>query len=359
MNQRTGQFNAQLATTLTSLESSLNIDIFQLDVAGFFNDALSNPGKYGFTNVTQPALNGNTVAPNPDEYLFYDDIHPTRVGQRLLGDVASDLLDTHTWVSAQASASWDTAANWDPAEKPQARWIANLVHDSAADRSAVVTASSMVRKLRIGASPGTMTLKIASGATLNAQSLEIGTGGRIATELAAAGEQGKIQVAGAAALNGKLAISLASGFVALPGSSFQVLTFGSRTGDLSIENETGYEGLSFSKTFSSTDLLVTAGALGGDADLNGRVDVNDLGILASNWQLAGNWLAGDFDGSGVVEVNDLGILASHWQSAEMASLGFPAASAPEPSAALSFACACLIVTRASRPCRRGKNGSFC
>jgi Big-like domain-containing protein len=54
--------------------------------------------------------------------------------------------------------------------------------------------------------------------------------------------------------------------------------------------------------------------LAGDADHDRDVDVNDLGILASNWQQSPRTFAqGDFDYSGTVDVNDLGILASQWQ----------------------------------------------
>jgi hypothetical protein len=54
--------------------------------------------------------------------------------------------------------------------------------------------------------------------------------------------------------------------------------------------------------------------LAGDADHDADVDVNDLGILATNWQQSPrSFSQGDFDYSGTVEVNDLGILASRWQ----------------------------------------------
>jgi hypothetical protein len=62
--------------------------------------------------------------------------------------------------------------------------------------------------------------------------------------------------------------------------------------------------------------------LRGDADNDGDVDVNDLGILATNWQQSPRTFSqGDFDYSGTVDVNDLGILATKWQQA------LPAASA--------------------------------
>jgi hypothetical protein len=51
-----------------------------------------------------------------------------------------------------------------------------------------------------------------------------------------------------------------------------------------------------------------------DADHDRDIDVNDLGILASNWQQSPRTFSqGDFDYSGTVDVNDLGLLASAWQ----------------------------------------------
>jgi regulation of enolase protein 1 (concanavalin A-like superfamily) len=70
--------------------------------------------------------------------------------------------------------------------------------------------------------------------------------------------------------------------------------------------------------------------LGGDADHDRDVDVNDLGILATNWQQSPRTFAqGDFDYNGTVDVNDLGILASHWQQTlPTPSAPFTASSAP-------------------------------
>jgi hypothetical protein len=79
----------------------------------------------------------------------------------------------------------------------------------------------------------------------------------------------------------------------------------------------------------------------GDADLNGQVDVADLGVLASNWQSAAAWTGGDFDYSSFVDVADLGLLASNWQAGvgiplgpsfeeALSSVGLPATAVPEP-----------------------------
>jgi T5SS/PEP-CTERM-associated repeat protein len=82
----------------------------------------------------------------------------------------------------------------------------------------------------------------------------------------------------------------------------------------------------------------------GDADLDGDVDVADLGKLATSWQGAAPWTGGDFDYNGTVEVNDLGMLASNWQAGvgsplgpslqeALSALGLPA-SVPEPGGAM-------------------------
>jgi autotransporter-associated beta strand protein len=79
----------------------------------------------------------------------------------------------------------------------------------------------------------------------------------------------------------------------------------------------------------------------GDADLDGDVDVADLGALASAWQSAGLWSGGDFDYNGTVDVNDLGMLASNWQAGvgspsapfdkALDAFGTPLTPIPEPS----------------------------
>jgi predicted outer membrane repeat protein len=55
-------------------------------------------------------------------------------------------------------------------------------------------------------------------------------------------------------------------------------------------------------------------ALAGDANRDRVVDVNDLSILAMNWQGSGKVFSqGDFNYDGKVDAKDLGILSTHWQ----------------------------------------------
>ncbi len=81
----------------------------------------------------------------------------------------------------------------------------------------------------------------------------------------------------------------------------------------------------------------------GDSNLDGQVDVTDLGALATNWQTSNVWSGGDFDYSGFVDVTDLGALATNWQAgvgnplgpgsfdAALAAVGLSGASVPEPA----------------------------
>ena len=69
---------------------SAGFDLSYLDTFGLENAAVANPAAYGFTNVTDPCFDAvaMTVCANPDEYLFWDDFHPTAAGHQLLADAA-------------------------------------------------------------------------------------------------------------------------------------------------------------------------------------------------------------------------------------------------------------------------------
>jgi 3-phytase len=93
LDSLTTQFNTQLVNAESGLESSLGIKIYSLDVNGLFEQVLANPGNFGFTNVTGTAKSGafgapGTVVPNPDQYLFWDPIHPSEAFFRLVGNAA-------------------------------------------------------------------------------------------------------------------------------------------------------------------------------------------------------------------------------------------------------------------------------
>lgn len=72
---------------LSNVVASLNDNrILLVDFFAITNDAVANPASYGFTNVTDRCWSesAGTVCSNADEYLFWDDIHPTTMGHTLL-----------------------------------------------------------------------------------------------------------------------------------------------------------------------------------------------------------------------------------------------------------------------------------
>jgi hypothetical protein len=103
-------------------------------------------------------------------------------------------------------------------------------------------------------------------------------------------------------------------------------------------------------------------AIPGDANLDGMVDIADLGILAANWQQVGIWGTADFNADSVVNIADLGILAANWQAGmNGGGLSFEDALAmfsefrgvtiPEPAMAGMIAAAGIIMLGRRRPIR--------
>src|SRR4029077_4289048 len=64
-------------------------------------------------------------------------------------------------------------------------------------------------------------------------------------------------------------------------------------------------------------LVAVRFTLPGDVNLDGSVDVGDLGIFASSYGLTSgaHWFDGDFTNDGAVDVGDLGILATNYGNA--------------------------------------------
>jgi hypothetical protein len=109
---------------------------------------------------------------------------------------------------------------------------------------------------------------------------------------------------------------------------------------------------------AAKQVAATSFGFPGDANLDGIVDITDLGILATHWQTTGFWTDGDFTNDGLVDISDLGILATNWQ------LGLSSARAvPEPAAMLVAGVCQLFAARlipgasGSRRTRRPVNAS--
>jgi thermolabile hemolysin len=85
-------FNADLAADVTSLRaanSGVKIDV--LDLYSLSNAVIQDPAAYGFTDVTDEGINAGPNA-NLNQYLFWDDVHPTTAGHGYIADAAFSAL---------------------------------------------------------------------------------------------------------------------------------------------------------------------------------------------------------------------------------------------------------------------------
>ena len=95
-------------------------------------------------------------------------------------------------------------------------------------------------------------------------------------------------------------------------------------------------------------------ALPGDANGDGKVDINDLSRVLTNYdQSTGmSWSTGDFNGDGKVDINDLSVVLTNYDKTSGSSAA-GIAPVPEPAgfamlAAVLLPAACAVAGRARR-----------
>ena len=93
--------NALLKAKLDDIQRSFpEIQLVQLDVDAIFQKALTD--KLSFTQFNTPCYNRSTgsVCAQPDQYLFWDAIHPTTAAHRQISEVALQALEHETTAEA-------------------------------------------------------------------------------------------------------------------------------------------------------------------------------------------------------------------------------------------------------------------
>ncbi len=93
LSSLTQQHNQSLRRSLKVLsQQSPDLKIATLDANTLYREAISDPKKFGFTQVTSGCLLGSRPCGHPDQFLFWDDIHPTTKAHRILADGARTAL---------------------------------------------------------------------------------------------------------------------------------------------------------------------------------------------------------------------------------------------------------------------------
>lgn len=86
-------FNSYFSSTIGGLQGALaGSNIRTLDTFALLSSIVANPVAAGLANVTDACFTGTAVCANPGGYLFWDGIHPTAAGHRLIADAAYNVL---------------------------------------------------------------------------------------------------------------------------------------------------------------------------------------------------------------------------------------------------------------------------
>ena len=89
-------FNLGLEGALSGIEGALPVTITRFDVFTLTSTISAVPGVFGLTNSTDacltPEVNKGAICKKPDDYFFWDGIHPTRAGHALIADAILSAL---------------------------------------------------------------------------------------------------------------------------------------------------------------------------------------------------------------------------------------------------------------------------
>lgn len=93
--QQAALFNVDLATRIATLSALPGIDIDQFDIFGLLQYVVANKAQYGLDVVNAACVTPNDppfTCKTPDEYLFWDGIHPTEAGHAIIAAEVRALL---------------------------------------------------------------------------------------------------------------------------------------------------------------------------------------------------------------------------------------------------------------------------
>lgn len=94
LNAITDDFNQLLDIELDVIATELEVTIIEPDFNTITQEIIANPDEFGITNTTDAVLdlNSGTLNGDPDEFLFWDPLHPTTTAVNIIAQEAIDIL---------------------------------------------------------------------------------------------------------------------------------------------------------------------------------------------------------------------------------------------------------------------------
>ncbi|MBE9191803.1 autotransporter domain-containing protein [Gloeocapsopsis crepidinum LEGE 06123] len=104
----TNSHNTNLNTALQGLAANRDVNIIPLDINALFGEVVTDPITYGLTNISDRCL-GNPNCTNPDQFLFWDGIHPSARGHQIISEYATAVILVPQAIIPQADVALSIA----------------------------------------------------------------------------------------------------------------------------------------------------------------------------------------------------------------------------------------------------------
>ncbi|MEN5145150.1 autotransporter domain-containing protein [Brevundimonas diminuta] len=168
-------FNGALLTGLnTTAAARPGTNIIVMDLFKVGDVIAGNPSAFGVSNVTQACFDGATLCSNPDDYFYFDGVHPTAKGHAVIARLSNDYLyygDLGSQTAVLGETTWrhreDALSDSTAALSGREAWAAgtSLSVEALADRTktdargAIAEAKSDGYGVRIALESGTDSLR--------------------------------------------------------------------------------------------------------------------------------------------------------------------------------------------------------